>query len=473
MAKELTQEEKKLAQEMLARARAAMKAIEHYDQKQVDRLCQAVGWQIGNEKNAIALTNMAVDESDIGDRAPTRRFKVLGILRDALRQKSMGIIEEIPEKGITKYAKPAGVVCALIPTTNPINTPMGIAIYAIKCKDAVIFGPHPASKRSTNEAVRLMRKALRKAGAPEDLLQSVAQPSIPMAQELMSICDLTVATGGGPMVKSAYSSGKPAFGVGPGNSTMVIDETANIEEAARNTRESKTNDNGSGCSADGNLVVHESIYDKFLEQLQKEGGYLCSEAEKELVRKVWWDDEGHRITKTVARPAWRVAEMAGFKLPEGKTFLIVKEDKIGKDHVFSHEKLGTMLAIFKYSGEFEVALDMVRQIYEVGGKGHSCGIYSFNDDHIHRLALVAPVCRMMVRQAQSKANAGSFKNGMPMTGSLGCGTWGGNVASENIHLKHYMNVTWVSRPIPEDRPSEQELFGEYYNSEIFEVGAKD
>jgi sulfoacetaldehyde dehydrogenase len=470
MAKVLTEEEKKLAQEMLARARNAMKAIEHYDQKQVDRLCQAVGWQIGNEKNAVALTNMAVDESGLGDRAPTRRFKVLGVLRDALRQKSMGVIEEIPEKGITKYAKPAGVVCALIPTTNPVNTPMGIAIYAIKCKDAVIFGAHPSSKLATNEAVRLMRKALKKAGAPEDLLQCVAEPSIPLAQELMSICDLTVATGGGPMVKAAYSSGKPAYGVGPGNSTYVIDETADIEDAARKVRESKTNDNGSGCSADGNLVVHESIYEKFLERLQKEGGYLCNDREKEMIRKVWWDEEGHRITKTVARPASVCAELAGFKIAADKTFLIVKEDKIGKDHVFSHEKLGTMLAIFKYSGEFEAALGMVRRIYDVMGKGHSCGIYSFNDDHIHRLALMAPVGRMMVRQAQSKANAGSFTNGMPMSGSMGCGTWGGNVTSENIHLKHYMNVTWVSRPIPEDRPSEQELFGEFYNGEIFEIG---
>ena len=468
MARELTAEEKQLAHEMLARARAAMKEIEHYDQAQVDRLCQAMAWQLYNEKNAFRLVNMAVDESGLGDRTPAKRFKVLGVLRDALRQKSVGIIEEIPEKGITKYAKPAGVVCALSPTTNPLVTPMSVGIYAVKCKDAAIFGPHPLSRKTSGEVVRLMRLALRDAGAPEDLLQSVEQPSIPLAQELMSTCDLTVATGGGPMVKAAYSSGKPAYGVGPGNSTMVIDETADIEEAALNTRLSKTNDNGAGCSADGNLVVHASIYDRFLDQLQKEGGYLCSAEEKELIRKVWWDDEGHRIVKTVARPASMVAEMAGFDLPPDKTFLIVMEDKIGKEHLFSSEKLGTMLAIFKYSGEFEVALDMVRRLYEVGGKGHSCGIYSFNDDHIHRLALVAPVSRMMVRQPQSRANAGSFTNGMPMTASLGCGYWGGNITNENIHLKHYMNVTWVSRPIPEDKPSEEVLFGEFYNGKIFE-----
>src|SRR5439155_2743167 len=181
------------------------------------------------------------------------------------------VIEEIPEKGITKYAKPAGVIASLIPVTSPYVTPIGIAIYAIKCKDAVIFSPHPASRKTTNEAVRVMRAALRAQGAPEDLLQCVERPSIPLARELMSICDLTIATGGPAMVKAAYSSGKPAYGVGAGNATMVIDETADIAEAARNSAISKSNDNGSGCSADGNLLVDASIYDAFLERLQREG----------------------------------------------------------------------------------------------------------------------------------------------------------------------------------------------------------
>ncbi len=466
MARQITEEEKKLAKDLLQRGRAAMQAIESYDQAAVDRLCRAVAWAVANETTAVRLTNMSVDESGMGDREPTRRFKVLGILRDALRQKSMGLIEEIPDKGIAKYAKPAGVIASLIPVTNPVITPIGIAIYAIKCKDAVIFSPHPASKQSTNETVRIMRAALKKQGVPEDILQCIEAPSIPLAQELMAVCDLTMATGGPAMVKSAYGSGKPAFGVGPGNSTMVIDETANIEEAARNCRLSKTNDYGSGCSADGNLLVEASIYNPFLDQLQKEGGYLVSEEEKKLLQAIYWDSEGRRTVGTVARAASRLAELAGFKLPPDKTFLIVREDRIGKEYPFSSEKLGTVMAIFKYSG-FDQALDMVRRIYDVGGKGHSCGIYSFNDDHIHRLALVAPVSRMMVRQAQSKANAGSFTNGMPMTGSLGCGIWGGNITNENISLKHYMQVTWVSRPIPEDRPSEKELFGEFYNSEIF------
>ena len=438
----------------------------HYDQAAVDRLCRAIAWAGGNETTATKLARMSVDESGMGSPEPKRRAKVLGILRDALRQKSIGIIEEIPDKGIVKYAKPAGVIASLIPVTSPYVTPIGIAIYAIKCKDAVIFSPHPGSRKTTNETVRVMRAALRKAGAPEDLLQCVERPSIPLANELMRLCDLTIATGGPAMVKAAYSSGKPAYGVGAGNATMVIDDTADIVEAARNTRISKTNDHGSGCSADGNVLVDAAIYDAFLKQLQAEGGYLVTGAEKAALEAAYWDADGHRTPETIARAASVVAERAGFTIPDDKTFLIVEEQHIGKQHRFSTEKLGTVLAVFKYDG-FDQALDKVRQIFETGGKGHSCGIYSYNDDHIHRLALVAPVSRMMVRQVQSASNAGTFTNGMPMTSSMGCGVWGGNITNENISLKHYMNVTWVSRPIAEDRPSEQELFGEFYDSETF------
>ena len=469
--REITSEERALAAAMIERARAAMKAIDSYDQQTVDRLCRAVAWATANEVTATRLAQMSVDESGMGSPEPSRRGKALGILRDALRQKSMGIIEEIPEKGIVKYAKPAGVIASLIPVTSPYVTPIGIAIYAIKCKDAVIFSPHPASRRTTNEVVRLMREALRRLGAPEDILQCVERPSIPLANELMSKADLTIATGGPAMVRAAYGSGKPAYGVGAGNATMVIDETADIAEAARNTRISKTNDNGSGCSADGNLLVDSRIYDAFLQALQDEGGYLVNEREKELLRAAYWDAEGHRTAATIARPAKTVAELAGIDLPADKTFFIVPEQHIGRPHLFSTEKLGTVLAIFKYEG-FDDALDKVRQIFETGGKGHSCGIYSFDDAHVDALARVAPVSRIMVRQVQSRANAGTFTNGMPMTSSMGCGVWGGNITNENVSLKHYMNVTWVSRPIPEDRPSDAELFGEFYNSEIFEPLAR-
>jgi sulfoacetaldehyde dehydrogenase len=468
MARPVTDEERAAARELLGRARCAMAAITDYDQATVDRLCQAIAWATANEQTFGRLTRMSVEESGMGsaDGVPARRWKILGILRDALRTRSVGVVEEIPEKGIVKYAKPVGVIAGLLPVTNPLVTMVNMAINAVKCKDAVIFSPHPMSKATALEIARVIRAALKNQGAPEDLILCLEQPSIPLAQELMSICDLTIATGGTAMVKAAYSSGKPAYGVGAGNATVVVDETADIAEAAMNTRISKTQNHGSGCSCDGNLLVEATVYDAFLDALQKEGGYLANDDEKRKLEAVMWDADGHRTIDTVARAAQVIADKAGFALPDGKTFIIVKEDQIGKQHRFSGEKLSPVLAIFKYSG-FDTLLSMVSQIFEVGGKGHSVGIASYDDDHIHRLASMAPVSRIMVRQPNVRGNAGSFTNGMPQTASLGCGTWGGNITSENISVKHYMNTTWVSRPIPEDRPTEQELLGDFYNSEVF------
>ncbi len=467
MPRPITEEEKQHAQELLERAQAAQRQIASLDQAAIDRAIQAVGWATSNEKTFTRLARMGVEESGLGDweGRPNKRFKIKGILRDALRQKSMGIVEEIPEKGLVKYAKPVGVIAALVPTTNPALTPPGMGIYALKAKNAVIFSPHPRAKNTTFETVRAMREALRKIGVPEDVYVCAEKPSIPLAQELMAICDLTIATGGPAMAKEAHSSGKPAYAAGQGNSTMVIDETADIEEAAHNTMLSKMSDFGSGCSADGNLIVEATIYDAFLEQLQKEGGYLVSDEEKKKLESVLWQD-GHRTIDTIACKASMVAEKAGFAIPANKKFLIIQEENIGKDYPFSTEKLGTFLSIFKYAG-FENALDMVSRIYSIQGRGHSCGIYSFNDEHIHQLAMTAPVSRMMVRQPQSKANAGAFNNGMPMTSSMGCGVWAGNITNENISLKHYLNYTWVARTIPEDKPSDEELFGEFYNTETF------
>lgn len=462
----LTADEQQVVETLVGRAREAMARIADADQATADRMCRAVAWAGGNETVALRLANMSVDESGMGSREPRRRAKVLGILRDALRQKSVGIVEELPDKGIVKYAKPAGVIAALVPVTSAYVTPVGIAIYALKARDAVIFSPHPASKKTTGEAIRVMRAALRKIGAPEDLIQVVERPSIPLAKALMASCDLTIATGGQAMVRAAYSSGKPAYGVGAGNASMVIDATADIDQAAKNSATSKTNDYGSGCSADGNLIIEAAVYDRMVAALEREGGYLVRGGDRDRLERAYWDAEGHRTPNTIARSAEAVAKIAGFDLPPGKTFLMVEEQHIGPAHRFSTEKLGVVMGLFK-ARDFDHALDLVRQVFETGGKGHSCGIYSHDDDHIHRLAMMAPVSRIMVRQIQSSSNAGTFTNGMPMTSSMGCGIWGGNITNENIALKHYLNVTWVSRPLPEDRPSEQELFGEFFGSEIF------
>ncbi|NLU45105.1 MAG: aldehyde dehydrogenase family protein [Acholeplasmataceae bacterium] len=462
--------EKQLAEleEMVARAKKAAAIIETYDQKRIDHLCKAVAWAISNLQTWGPLSKEAVEETGLGEfqSKVNKRNKIRLILRDCLRQKSVGIIEEIPEKGLVKYGKPVGLIGCLVPTTNPCLTPAGQAIFAIKARDVMIFSPHPRAKVVTNKTVEIMRQALVNEGAPADIFQCIKHPSIELTDELMKRADLVIATGGRPMVKAAYSSGTPAYGSGAGNSTMIIDETADVKEAAENTRISKTSDFGSGCSCDGNIVISAAIFDAMVQALQDEGGYLATAEEAEALKKVIWDEDGHRLPNTVAISPQKLAEAAGFNVGDKYKFIMVMGDGIGKEHFFSSEKLTTLLALFKYEGEFENAIKAMKAIYEVGGKGHSCGIYSFNDDHINRLAMAAPVSRMMVRQPQNKANAGSSTNGMPATSSMGCGTWGGNIVSENICLKHYMNTTWVARPIPKDMPTMEELFGDFYNSEM-------
>ena len=468
MAKELTELERKFADELLSRAKSAQNEIENWTQSQLDRLSQAIAWYSGNEKTFTRLAQQGVDESGIGDREgrPAKRFKIHMVLRDVLRTRSTGIVETDEEKGLVKYAKPVGVIASLIPMTNPAMTPPVTGVSSANARNAVIFSPHPRTAKTTFEMVEAMRDACEAAGAPRDLFQSIRHPSIPLTQYLMEICDLTLATGGKPMVKAAYSSGKPAYGVGAGNSSIVIDETADVAIAAQNTRISKTSDFGSGCSADGNIIIQKSIYQDMIAALINEGGYLCDQSEKDLLEKAMWDEKGNRTFPTIACKPQQTADVAGFSIPDDRKFLMVdNQGQIGENFKFCKEKLTTLMSLYCFE-QFDEALTIVKSIYQVGGKGHSCGIYSHDDKNIDALARIAPVSRMMVRQPQSKANAGSWTNGMPMTSSLGCGVWGGNITNENVTIKHMMNYTWVSRPIAEDRPSEQELFGEFFGQEV-------
>jgi len=468
--REVTPEEIAMIEELVKKAHAAQKILETYDQARIDRLCQAVAASVCDMKVWAKLSDEAVDETALGDKVTKRnkRNKIKLILRDCLRQKSVGIIEELPEKGIVKYAKPAGVIASLVPTTNPCLTPAGQIVYAIKARDAIVCSPHPRAKNVTNKCINIIRETLKREGAPEDIIQGIPVPSIAASIELMKRCDLTIATGGRPMVKSAYSTGVPAYGSGAGNATVIIDDTCDTperqHEAAENTRISKCSDFGSGCSCDGNLVIHESIYENIVKELVKEGAYLANAEEAEKIKKVMWDENGHRLPNSVAVSPQKLALTAGFEIPADRKFIAVTGggiNDIGKQHFFSSEKLTTLLALFKYEGEFENALDMMRKIFEVGGKGHSCGLYSFSEDHINRLGMAAPVSRIMIRQPNNRGNSGSAWNGMPPTSSMGCGTWGGNIVSENITLKHYMNTTWVARPMPKDMPSNEELFGDF------------
>ena len=472
-AKEITPEELHVLEGMVERARKAEAVIASYSQERVDRMCQAVAWAAGNPNTFETICWMGVDESGAGDRAGRfgKRHKILGVLRDALRQKSVGEIRSIHEKGLSIYAKPVGLIVSLIPMTNPELTPIVTAIYALKARDVVIFSPHPRTRKTTFEVARIMREALKAMGEPEDLLQCIENPNMAVVNQIMKMGDLIMATGGPAMSKAAHSSGKPAYCSGAGNATMVFDDTTDVPIAAMNTRISKTSDFGSGCSADGNLIIYSGIYDAMVEALKKEGGYLANAEERAALKKAMWDDEGHRLIDTVAVAPQKLAQAAGFSIPDDRKFIMVEGEGIGKEFKFSGEKLTTLLALYRYEGEFENALKVVDEIYKVGGRGHSCGLYSHNEDNIKALALRAPVTRITVRQPQSKANAGSAENGMPMTSSMGCGVWGGNQVSENIALKHYMQTTFVARPIMKDQPPEDVLFGEFYDPSVKRPGA--
>ncbi len=462
--KGITDEQQQELDDVFARARKALAIIETYDQARVDRLCQAVAWAVANKQTFTRLVDMGIKESGLGDAVSRmgKRMKIRGVLRDALRQKSVGIIEELPEKGIVKYGKPAGIIACIVPTTNPDLTPAGNAIYAIKARDVVIFSPHPRSKKTSFETVRLMREALEREGAPADILQCLTQGQHP---------DVAGADGAR---RPDHRDRRPADGarrVQLGHAGLRRGRRQ-LDDDHRRDREHRGSRAQHAAVEDLRLRLrllgrrqpdHRGVDLRQAARAAAEGRRLPRERqEKAALRRVMWDDEAHRTPDTVAIAPQQLAKAAGFTIPADRKFIIVHGDGIGREHPFSGEKLTTLLAVYKYKG-FDQALDMMRGIYEVGGKGHSCGIYSFDQDHIHRLALAAPVSRIMVRQPQSKANAGAFNNGMPMTSSLGCGTWGGNIVSENVHLKHYMNTTWVSVPIKEDKPSDEELFGAFYD----------
>ncbi|MEH6607183.1 MAG: aldehyde dehydrogenase family protein, partial [Pseudomonadales bacterium] len=295
--------------------------------------------------------------------------------------------------------------------------------------------------------------------APADLVQSIDLPSLDKTNELMKQCDRVLATGGGAMVTAAYSSGTPALGVGAGNAVITVDDTADLDEAAEKIRISKTLDLAASCSSDNSVLVFESVYDDLLEKLQHEGGYLVNAEEKTQLQNTIWVD-GHLNTAIVAQHATMIAGMAGISLPEGKTFFIVPETGAGPDSPFSGEKMSVTMAFYKVK-DIHSAIVMTNAIQSYQGQGHSCGIYSYNDDNIMLFANSTKTSRVMVNQPQSASNSGNLWNGMRQTFSLGCGSWGGNATNNNITWRDLINETWVSRPLatPKQLPSDEELFG--------------
>ena len=378
---------------------------------------------------------------------------------DIIDDKSVGILEEDTERNIVKIAKPVGVIGALSPSTNPEATPVIKGINAVKGRNAIIVAPHPRAKLTNKLIIDRMRAAIKKMGAPEDLVQAIEIPSLEKTEELMKQCDMILATGGPAMVKAAYSSGTPALGVGAGNAVITVDDTADLDDAAEKVRISKTLDLAASCSADNSVIVFESIYDEFLEKLIAQGGYLASPEEAQMIANELWED-GHLNARSVVLKPQVLCEKAGFQIPDDRLFIIVPETGAGPDHPFSGEKLSAIMAFYKVA-DIDEAIALTNRIQAYQGMGHSCGIYSNSDENILKLGFGTKTSRVMVNQPQAPSNSGNLWNGMRQTFSLGCGTWGGNSTNENINWKHLINVTWISKPLatPKTIPSDDQLFG--------------
>ena len=451
--------------ELVRRARAAQAAFADADQARTDEAVVALAWSIYHPDHAKELATLAVADTQLGnvpDKIVKKQRKTFGTLRDLLRVKSVGIIEEDKKLGLTKYAKPVGVVCAITPSTNPGATPVNKAMMAIKGRNAIVIAASPAGLKTTMRAVDLMRAELKKVGAPEDLVQILPPPaSKDMTQALMQKADLVVATGSQDNVRRAYSSGTPAIGVGTGNVPVIVDETADLDDAAHKICASKIFDNSTSCSSENSVVIVDAVYDRTIAALERAGGYMTKPADKARIQSALWPD-GKLSRTLIARDADVLAK--GFGLPaaaESKKFFMVEETGVGRDFPFSSEKLSLVLTVYR-ARDFDAAMARANEILAHQGRGHSLGLHSKDMSRARTLAERCDVVRVLVNQAHTFANGGGFDSGLNFTLSMGCGTWGGNSITENLSYKHFLNITHLVTTIPEDKPSEESLFGAHW-----------
>jgi sulfoacetaldehyde dehydrogenase len=450
---------------LIRRGRAAMAAFADADQARVDEAVTALAWSLYQPEHAKELAALAVADTGLGnvpDKITKKQRKTFGTLRDLLRVKSVGIIEEDKAKGIVKYAKPVGVVAAVTPSTNPGATPVNKAMMAVKGRNAVVIAPSPLGYQTTARAVEYMRAELTRIGAPADLVQILPNPvTKDSTQALMEAADLVVVTGSQDNVRRAYSSGTPAIGVGAGNVPVIIDESADLADAAEKIRLSKCFDNATSCSSENAVVILDAVYDKAIAALEAEGAYLCTPAERRQVQAQLWQN-GKLNRHLIARDPAVLAE--AFDLPakaRDASFFLVEETGIGKQHPFSGEKLALVLTVYR-AKDFDAAAEQVRRILDFQGRGHSCGIHTKDPARARALAERLDVVRVLVNFAHTFGNGGGFDSGLNFTLSMGCGTWQKNSISENLSYKHFLNITHLVTPIPEDKPSEEDLFGGYW-----------
>ncbi len=452
--------------DLVERARVAQIIYARYSQQQLDEVVTAAGWAIMHPERNRLLAELAVKDTGLGnvpDKIVKNHRKTLGLLRDLQGAKSTGVIAEYPDQGITEIARPVGVVAAVVPSTNPGATPANNIINALKCGNAVILSPSPKGYSTCAKLVEYIHAELKRVGAPLDLIQMLPAPvTKESSTELMKQADLVVVTGSQNNVRAGYSSGTPALGVGTGNVAVIVDDSADVADAAAKIMASKIFDNATSCSSENSVIVHAKIYHAMLAALAKQGGALLTAAEKATLQKAMFPG-GHLSPAVTAQSVSKICAIAGLTRPElvNCKCLLVEETGTGKDSPYSGEKLSPVLTVYR-ANHFDHAFNIMRGIYDYLGNGHSCGIYTENEDHIRRLGLEMTVCRVIVKQAHTFATGGSFDNGLPFSLSMGCGTWGGNSFSENLNYKHFMNITRIVRAIPEDKPSEEDLFGPFW-----------
>lgn len=450
----------------VAKARAAMSVYENRDQARVDDAVRALAWSIYEPSRARMLAELAVKETGLGDvesKVIKNQRKTFGTLRDLLRVKTVGVISEEPERGITKYGKPVGVVGAVCPSTNPAATPVNKAMMALKGGNAVIIAPSPAGAETTRRTVELMREELKKCGHPADLVQILPPPvSKAMTEELIRQVDLAVVTGSQDNVRRAMQTGTVTIGVGAGNVPVVIDSSADLDDAAKKICASKIFDNSTSCSSENSVVILEDIYEDAIAALERAGGFRCNDAERDRVKATLWN--GGKLNRNIiAKDAEILAEAMELR-PEAKVcrFFMVEEDEVGGKHSLADEKLSLVLTVY-HARDFEHAKKIVRDILNVTGKGHSTGIHTKDMGRARELAEATDVVRVLVNQAHTFGHGGSFNNALPFTLSMAGGTWAGNTLCGNLNYKCFINVTHLVTTIPEDKPSEEELFGPYWD----------
>jgi sulfoacetaldehyde dehydrogenase len=451
--------------ELIRRARGAQRIFERSTQAQLDEAVTAVGWAIMNPDHNRELAEIAVRDTGLGnveDKVVKNHRKTLGLLRDLKGAISTGVLAQYPDQGITEFARPVGVVAAVVPSTNPGATPANNVINALKCGNAIVLSPSPKGYTTCARLVEFVHAELKRIGAPLDLVQLLPQPiTRELSTELMKQADLVVVTGSQNNVRAGYSSGTPALGVGTGNVAVIVDQTADCTDAAAKVMRSKIFDNATSCSSENSLVIHDKVYDRMVAALTAEGGALLTPAEKATLQQALFP--GGRLSPAcTAQSVAKICSVAGLKRAElvRSRCLMVEETGTGKDYPFSGEKLSPVLTLYR-ARDFDHAFAIVRGIYDYLGNGHSCGIYTENEAQIERLAREMTVCRVIVKQSHTFANGGSFDNGLPFSLSMGCGTWGGNSFSDNLNYRHFMNVTRIVRQIPPREPTVDDIFGAY------------